>query len=104
MSASTVHVAKQRRSGFPAGRRSCRRSPISAPQVIVTNPMERVKVLQQLLGKSGGSVADIVGKIGISGLYQVRGQGGRDGGTGLREMKWTRGLGQGQRLGDSDRE
>ena len=41
-------------------------------QVIVTNPMERVKVLQQLMGKSGGTVASIVQKIGISGLYQVR--------------------------------
>ena len=43
-----------------------------ATQVIVTNPMERVKVLQQLMGSRGGSVADIVGKIGISGLYQAR--------------------------------
>jgi len=39
-------------------------------QVIATCPMERVKILQQVLGDKGGSVSTIVSQIGLGGLYQ----------------------------------
>ena len=39
-------------------------------QVIATCPMERLKILQQVGGKTAGSVSQIVSQIGIAGLYQ----------------------------------
>lgn len=39
-------------------------------QVIATCPMERVKILQQVLGEKAGSVSTIVSQIGVAGLYQ----------------------------------
>ena len=39
-------------------------------QVIATCPMERVKILQQVLGEKAGSVSKIFSQIGVSGLYQ----------------------------------
>jgi solute carrier family 25 aspartate/glutamate transporter 12/13 len=42
-----------------------------AAQVVVSNPMERVKVLQQIMGKKASTVGQIVQQVGIRGLYTV---------------------------------
>mmetsp|Transcript_67753 Transcript_67753/g.99096 ORF Transcript_67753/g.99096 Transcript_67753/m.99096 type:complete len:377 (+) Transcript_67753:24-1154(+) len=39
-------------------------------QVIATCPMERVKILQQVMGDKAGSVGKIVSELGFAGLYQ----------------------------------
>lgn len=39
-------------------------------QVVATCPMERVKILQQVLGDKAGSVSQIFSQIGVEGLYQ----------------------------------
>eukprot|EP00960_Hanusia_phi_P045666 757381-Hanusia_phi.AAC.4 len=39
-------------------------------QVVVSTPMDRVKILQQVMGKESGSALQIVQQVGLSGLYQ----------------------------------
>jgi solute carrier family 25 aspartate/glutamate transporter 12/13 len=39
-------------------------------QVIATCPMERLKILQQVMGDKAGSVSQMVSQIGVPGLYQ----------------------------------
>mmetsp|Transcript_9993 Transcript_9993/g.15634 ORF Transcript_9993/g.15634 Transcript_9993/m.15634 type:complete len:370 (-) Transcript_9993:449-1558(-) len=39
-------------------------------QILVTSPMERVKILQQVMGAKAGSVMDIVRQQGVRGLYK----------------------------------